>query len=164
MSATAQIEATVDAMVAKLKANLPAKIAEINAELEDEWTLNEPADITFGQRSETPYPWVAILPVRTVKITDTSGGIVRKHIIDIIPWVEAWQELGIARLVPRYLRAVDEVALRERQPGEEFGPGGYGLEFIEDFYGPVFAGPESGGHVTSWARARYAVRQEQYIG
>lgn len=164
MSATQQIEATADAVIAKLTDKLPAKVAELNAEYTDEWKLVEPAGISFGQRSETPYPWIAVLPVRTIPVTDTSGGIVRKHMVDIIPWVEAWQEDGIARLVARYMRAVDEVLLKSRFPGEEFGPGGYGLEFIEDYYGPVFAQPDAAkSHVTSWCRARYAVRQGQYI-
>lgn len=158
-----QIEATVDAMIAKLQAELPAKIVEINAEMEDEWALVEPAGFSFGQRSETPFPWVAVLPVRTVKVTDTSGAIVRKHLIDIIPWIEAWQEEGVARMITRYMRAVDEVAIRGRQPGQALSSGGYGLEFIEDNYGPIFReSPESS--VVTWGRARYAVRQEQYIG
>lgn len=162
MSVTQQIEASVDAMIAKLQAGLPAKITEINEELEDEWTLPAPAGITFGQRSETPYPWIAVLPVRTVPVADSSGVIIKKHLIDIVPWIEAWQEEGIARLVARYLRAVDEVALARRQPGQALEEGGYGVEFIEDYYGPVFGEPGK-SEVTSWGRARYAVRQEQYI-
>jgi hypothetical protein len=150
-------------MIAKLQAGLPAKIAAINAELSDEFTLAEPAGITFGQRSETPYPWVAVLPVRTVKVADASGMIIRKHLIDIVPWIESWQEEGISRLIARYLRAVDEVVLAKRQPGQGLEEGGYGVEFIEDYYGPVFGEPGK-SEVTSWGRARYAVRQEQYIG
>jgi hypothetical protein len=164
MPATQQIEATIDAMIAKLNAELPAKITEINAELTDEWTLTGPAGISFGQRSETAFPWIAVLPARTVKVTDASGAIVRKHQIDVVPWVEAWQEDGISRLITRYIRAVDEVLLRSRQPGTALGAGGYGLEFLEDFYGPVFAQPGDQQGVTTWGRARYAIRQEQYIG
>ena len=160
-----QIESTMRAIQQKLIAGMPAKIAEINTEIEDEWKLEEPAPggITLGQRSDTTFPWVAVLPSRTTKVTDTSGAIIRNHNIDVVTWVDAWQEDGIVLRVIRFVRAVDEVVLPGRMPGQSYGEGGYGLEFVEDYYGPVIGTPGESA-VQTWARCRYAVRQEQYIG
>lgn len=164
MSTGPQLEATVDVVIAKMKALLPAKMAEINGTISDEFELTMPNEVTFGQRSEMTFPWLAILPNRTRKVTDASGMMIYKHTIWCVSWVECWQEDGIGRLITRQMQAVREVGLAKRQPGQAFeeGGGGYGLEYIEDLPGPVFSEPGKDG-VTTWGRTVFDVRQEQYI-
>jgi len=163
MSVQAQIEASIDALISKLVDELPAKLDAINVEAGDQWTLEPPAGITFGQRSEVPYPWIAVLPETTENLAEASGRIHYEHGIATVCWIADADEEGLVRKLTRYQRAVREVALHYRRPGASpvsDDPGGYFLGFVRDVYGPVFEGGQDGAFV-SWARTTFAIKQQQ---
>lgn len=163
MSSQAQIEASVDALIGKLAAELPAKLAAIESEIGDQWVLEQPHGITFGQRSEVPYPWVAVLPEQSENLVEASGRIHYEHAIAVVSWVADADEEGLVRKLTRYQRAVREVAVHYRRPGASpvsSDPGGYFLRYVRDIYGPVFEGGPGGAFV-SWARTTFAVKQQQ---
>lgn len=164
MSAQAQIEASIDALIAKLTAELPAKLDAINAETSDQWVLEPPQGITFGNRSEVPYPWVAVLPETSENLAEASGRIHYEHGIATVSWLADADEEGLARKLTRYQRAVREVAVHFRRPGASpvsDDPGGYWLGYVRDIYGPVFDDRPEGGAFVSWARTTFSVKQQQ---
>lgn len=162
MSATEGVEATIDALIAKLQADLPAKVAAINAEMSDAWTIDTPApeSITFGSRSEIIYPWVALRPDAAEPIADASGRLHRRNGVSATLWVAHHEEEGLDRSLIRLQRAVTEVVLRDRRPGGLGGDGGYGLEWVRDVYGPTFENTAA-SEFTSWVRSTFAIRQQQ---
>lgn len=162
MSATEGVEATIDALIAKLNSDLPAKVAAINAELSDAWTILMPEGISFGTRSEITYPWVMLRPDAAEPIADASARLHRRNGISTTIWCAHHEEEGLDRTLIRTQRAVTEVILHNRRPGALGGDGGYGLEWVRDMYGPVFEGGAS-SEFTSWVRSTFAIRQQQDI-
>ena len=165
-----QIEATIDALIAKLNADLPAKLEEINAETADDWQLEPPAGITFGPRSEIPYPWIMVLPESMEKELESAGSLYYEHAITVCVWLADGDEETLLRKLLRYQRAVREVALRFRRPGDSpvsTDPGGYALEYVRDVYGPVMSETDEEGNpegaIISWARTTFSVKQQQDI-
>lgn len=130
-----QIEATVDALKAKLDAGLTGKIDDLNAE-SSAVQLDHPAAIIAGADEEWNYPRVFVIPDRTDRQMEGSGIIVFEHRIRLVSFVADWDTAILWRKVVRYQRAVREVILAgDREPG--LG-GGWTIQFIEDEYGPVF--------------------------
>ncbi len=162
MSAQQQIEASIDALIAKLVAELPAKLAAINLETGN-FPIDPPHGITFGQRSEVPYPWVAVVPETSENLVEASGRIHFEHGIAVVSWEADADEEALVRKLTRYQRAVREVAVHYRRPGASpvsDDPGGYFLKYVRDVYGPVFEGGPDGAFV-SWARTTFSVKQQQ---
>jgi hypothetical protein len=167
-----QIEATIDALIAKLGESLPAKLDEINEETADAWPIEPPAGISFGPRSETPYPWISILPESTEKELESSGVVYYEHALTVVVWLAEADEETLLRKLLRYQRALREVALLYRRPGSspvDYDPGGYSLQFVRDVYGPVMNETDAVGNplpesaLISWARTTFMVRQEQAL-
>ena len=159
---SAQIEATVDGLVAKLAAQLPAKIAAINAEMPDDFQIGEPEAITFGPRVEMQYPHVAVSPSST-ESADTSGRIHFNHAVEVTTWIAEVAPEALIRKLIRYQRAVREVILYQRQPAvAEFSSAGYGLQHVSDEYGELFYSEEEpGGFTVSYVTSVFAVQQQQ---
>lgn len=163
MAVTLQVEATCDALVGKLNANLATTLAAIEAEAGDGVGLGAPALVAFGPRSELPYPAVVVIPFTTTNDTDLAGGIIYEHRIRVVSWLEDPSEELLMRRLIRYARAVRDVAMLHRRPGSAEGaPGGYGLQHERDEYGP-FAGSDTGVGYVAWVSSIFRVQQEQYL-
>lgn len=170
MPAQQQIEATIDALIGKLDADLGAKIAEINTEIGDAFVIEPPVGITFGPRSEIPYPWIAVTPEQSENLVEGSGRIHYEHAIQVTVWIADGDEEALIRKLTRMQRAVREVALRFRRPGDSpvsDDPGGYFLSYVRDLYGPVLGEVDETGAPTgaliSWAKTTFSARQQQDI-
>ena len=158
---SAQAEATLDALAAKLSADLPAKLAAINAEITDGFTLEDPNLITVGVRDNHDYPIIFVIPEETETETDRAGGMIWRHRIRVCSFVAEWDETGLVRKVLRYQRAVREVCLSGRDPGTG---GGFGINHERDEYGPVFQPTEDGqaqAQFVQGAASLFTVRQLQ---
>lgn len=162
MAALHDIEASCDAIIAKLNAELPAKIAALNAEIADEWQLLAPAGISFGPRAEIPYPWVVVRPAETTLLSDASGREHEEHRIDVIAWDQNASEEGLARLLIRWRRALREVVMHYRRPAASYtdGGGGYGLQLAGSDYGPFFQIADQAAFY-SWVSSTFTVQQQQ---
>jgi hypothetical protein len=167
MAAEQQIEAAVDALVAKLRDGLDDRIDEINAEAADDFALPHVPDerIVFGPRSEPPYPFISVLPGPDEPPVDASGRVHWRYGIDIVVWLENYQEEALARQLVRMARAVREVAMRFRRPGSSYTDpvGGYGLQYRGSEPGPSFApeGANPEGAYVSWTRLSFDIQQQQ---
>lgn len=165
MAVTQQIEAVCDAIIAKLIAELPAKIAEINTEAGDahQLTMPEETSITLGARSEKPYPFIAILPGPEDPPIDASGRAHWQEAVDVVCWLEDYDEEALARKLLRFKRAVREVVMHYRRPGSSFTDpvGGYGLQYAGSEPGPTFEISDSEGRYVSWTRLSFTVQQQQ---
>lgn len=161
MSASNWIENTCDAMIAKLEADLPAKIVAINAEATDGFLIDNPTGISLGERAEPTYPWIVVAPSRTVPDLDTGERLVDKHLITLesVYWAPGEDEL--IRKLLRFGRAVREVALVNRYPGQNLGEGGWGLRFEGDGYGRMVK-VEDQSFIKSIA-SNFSIRQQQTI-
>jgi hypothetical protein len=167
MSSSEWIENTCDAMIAKLVAELPAAIDTVNEEVTDGMEIEHVATdangapgIKLGERSDTPYPWVTVMPSRTAKDLDTGERLVYAHTIDIVSVYWDTDEEALVRKLLRFSRAVREVALDRRQPGVVLGEGGWGLEFLGDNYGRMVAEPPA---FIKPVTSTFLVKQQQSI-
>jgi hypothetical protein len=160
VSVTANVEATVDWAIGRLLDALPATIDAINAEITDDpYTLTYAAGVSFGTRSETPFPWIHVLPRASETTMDNGDLVLTNHQIMVVTWVQHWEEEGLARLLVRYQRAVKETLLGTgRVPTE----GGYGIQHVRDEYGPVFREEGGTGFVSS-APGIFQIQAQQYI-
>ncbi len=166
-----QIEATIDALIAKFRAELTPKIDAINLEISDGYPIDpiEPQNITFGPRSGMVYPWISVGPESSENLAEASGRIHYEHAIAATVWVADADEEALVRRLIRYQRAVREVAVHFRRPGSSpvsDDPGGYWLGYVRDVYGPTMQdeNPDTGeaeGPVISWARTTFAAKQQQ---
>jgi hypothetical protein len=140
MPALFGVEATMDALVAKLESELGTKIDAINAEVNDDYVIEQPVGISFGPRSEIPYPWVVVMPSVSDPLIDSSGRTHEEHAVDIVAWVQDPDEEALWRRLIRYHRALREVALHYRRPAASYtdGGGGYGLQYAGTDYGLTF--------------------------
>lgn len=156
------IEETCDAMIAKLNAQLGARIAAVNAEAaEDGMLIDGPTGITLGERSEPTYPWITVSPSRTGPDLDTGERIVYAHTIDVISVYFDNDEDVLVRKLLRFARAVREVVLDKRQPGINLGDGGWGLQFLGDNYSRMIT-VESGSFIKAVTSTFY-VKQQQTL-
>lgn len=137
MAVTAGVENTCDAILAKLKAQLAARIDAKNAEVSDGILAQYPAGISLGERSDVPFPWINVMPSITVKDLDTGERLVRNHGIDIVSVVWDADEEALVRKLVRFSGAVEEVVLDKRQPGINLGDGGWGVQFVRSNYGQM---------------------------
>lgn len=163
MAVTQQIEAAIDQLIAKLTADLPAKVAAVNAEAADAYSIAVPAGISFGARSETPYPWVMVYPEGSDQPTDASGRIHWQHRIRVVTWLDDGDEEALVRRLIRLGRAVRECAMLYRRPGSSYTDpvGGYGLQLVSEEFGPIFDGSSEGVGFVSWVAASFTVQQQQ---
>lgn len=161
MSASNWIENTCDAMIAKLNAELPAKIEAINAEVTDGFLVDMATGISIGERAEPTFPWIVVSPTRTVADLDTGERLVDKHLITLesVYWAAGEDEL--IRKLLRFGRAVREVALKNRYPGQNLGEGGWGLRFEGDTYGRMIK-VEGDSFIKSIA-STFSIRQQEPI-
>lgn len=157
---SAQIEATLDALVSKLNTDLPAKITSLNAEFSDGHTLDLPALICAGVRDTHDYPLVFVLPEETETETDRAGGMIWRHRIRVCSFIAAWEEEAVTRLAIRYQRAVREVCLTNRNPGTG---GGFGLRHVLDEYGPVFSPTDSGQAQASFVQGSATILEVRQL-
>lgn len=155
------IENTCDAMIAKLKAELPAKIEAINAEVTDGFLLDMATGISLGERTEPTYPWIVVAPIRTPLDLDTGERIVYDHRITLesIYWAPGEEEL--VRKLLRFSQAVREVALKNRYPGINLSEGGWGLRFLEDDYRRMVKVAE--GSFIKSISTTFSIKQQQTI-
>jgi hypothetical protein len=154
------IEETCDAMIAKLEAQIAARIAAVNAESTD-YQIDGPTGITLGERSEPTYPWITVSPSRTGPDLDTGERIVYAHTIEVISVYWDPDEDALMRKLLRFARAVREVMLDKRQPGITLGDGGWGLQFLGDSYSRMIT-VESGSFIKAVTSTFY-VKQQQTI-
>lgn len=161
MSASNWIENTCDAMIAKLEAELPAKLEAINAEVTDGFKIDPPTGISIGERAEPTYPWIVVAPWRTNLDKDTGERIVYEHRItfESVYWAQGEDEL--IRKLLRFSRAVREVALRDRYPGINLTEGGWGLRFLGDEYSRMIK-VESESFIKMVA-STFSIRQQQTL-
>lgn len=161
MTASNWIENTCDAMIAKLNAQLPAKIEAINAEATDGLLIDMATGISIGERAEPTYPWIVVAPTRTVQDLDTGERLVDKHLITVesIYWAPGEDEL--IRKLLRFARAVREVALKDRYPGINLSEGGWGLRFEGDSYGRMIKVQNES--FIKMVASNFSVRQQQSI-
>jgi hypothetical protein len=158
-----QIEATVDAVRVKLGDFLNAKIDAINASLTDDYTLDYPTEIVIGTRAEPAYPIVMVLPDTSATTVDTGLRVYFSHRVRVVSWLSDYVEDALARRLMRYQRAIRETLLEHgRQPGGLGDPAGYGMQHVEDEYGPVFA-PDQVGYFVQSAQSIFAVQQQQTL-
>lgn len=155
------IEATCDAMIAKLQAKLPAAIVAVNAQSKAEWQIENATGISLGERAEPTYPWITVAPSRTAPDLDTGERIVYAHTIDIVSVYFDVDEDALVRKLLRFARAVREVALEKRQPGINLGDGGWGLQYLGDNYGRMIT-TQSGSFIKSVTTTIY-VKQQQTL-
>jgi len=161
MASSEWIENTCDALAAKLTANLPAKIAVINAEATDGNLIENATGISLGERAEPTYPWITVAPSRTGRDLDTGERLVYAHSIDLISVYWDADEDALVRKLLRFGRAVREVALEKRQPGVNLGEGGWGLQFVADNYSRMIT--LASGSFIKAVTTTFLVKQQQTI-
>lgn len=115
------IEAVVDAITAKLQADLPAKVAELNAEYADDYTLTDIPAASYYDAVPDPlaasfeYPAVVVLDSDDVAQSEQTNAdiIVATYnvVVDIL--VRGQDATELTRKLWRYERAVKEI-LTER--------------------------------------------------
>lgn len=161
-----QIEATLDALAAKLTADLPAKLDAINTERADAYPVDHPAIVLAGADNAHDYPQVFVLPDETANEMDTGGRVLWTHSIRVVSFVADWDTLALSKKLLRYQQGVREVCLEGRRPGLTQGEGGWGIEHVRDEYGPVFQPTDEEGAQMPFvqgAASLFRVRQEQTI-
>lgn len=165
MSAAHGIEATCDAVIDKLRAELPAKVDAINSEMADAYPIESPHErVCFGPRSEAQFPYVSVSPDGFDEPLDASGRIHFRDRLRVVAWAQDGDEEALARRLTRYQRAVVEVVLHFRRPGDSYTDpvGGYGLQLESGEPGPTFDDPaDPGGRFVSWTSATFRVQRQQ---
>jgi hypothetical protein len=166
MAVTEQVEASIDKIVAKLQADLDAKIDDVNTEAGDAFALEHVPDdrICFGTRSEKPYPFIAVMPGGEDEPLDASGRVIWENRITVALWLEDPDEEALARKLIRFARAVRETIMRYRRPGSSYTDpvGGFGLQYKGSDPGPVFGTDgDSAGAFVSWTTLSFQVQQQQ---
>lgn len=159
---SAQVESTLDAMKAKLDAQLNAKIDAINATITDTWTLDHPTAIEVGAAHDWAYPYVVLVPDESAPENDAASDIVWLHVIRTVCFVSEFDTRALLRKLIRMQRAVREVCLAQRQPGVNIGDGGWGINHLRDEYGPAFQ-PEPDAEFVQGVASLFQVRQGQQI-
>lgn len=154
-----QIELTCDAIITRLNSGLSAKIDAINLTLTDEWTLDYPAGVTFGRRSDHAFPFIFVLPDHTDNTNDNGLRVHFNHTVLVTAMLACYDEEGLSRLAVRYQRAIREAVLGDRELSGVTAGAGYGIQHRRDDYGPTFTSQE--GQFVTWARSRYTVQQQQ---
>jgi hypothetical protein len=154
-----QIELTCDAVISRLQTQLTDYIDNLNLAATDPYVLEYPALISFGTRSEMPYPAVLVLPKRTETTMDNGMRMHFNHRISVTAWLAEADEEGLARKLVRYQRAIRECILSRRELDDGSG---YGLQHDDDEYGPVFNN-RARGQFISWAESVYMVQQQQTL-
>ena len=148
-------------MIAKLEAELPAKIATLNEGFTDGLDIEGASGISLGERAEPTYPWITVAPSRTGPDLDTGERLVYAHTIDVISVYYDSDEDALVRRLLRFARAVREVALANRQPGINLGDGGWGLQFLGDNYSRMIT--LSSGSFIKAVTSTFLVKQQQTI-
>lgn len=158
----ASLEDTLDALVAKLTADLPAKIAAINTAVTDGHTLDNPHKITMHAVGELEgYPTIMVLPDESEETEDTGHYVLVQHRIQVIAFLQDWDTEALARKVLRFQKAIKEVLLSSRNPGNTTA--GYTIKWKRDQPGPLFR-PEGKTPFIQGERSIFRVLQEQRIG
>jgi hypothetical protein len=169
MSITAGMEWTLDAMVAKLQTNLPAKITSINAEVTDGYTLDTPGDDDYSisvRADLQQYPFVMVLPMAAQPESDGGTRIEFVRRIQAISWISDYSEEALGRKLLRFQRAVFETIMALRNPGLTQGTGGWTIWWESDEFGPVFAPPVDGTqqqYFVQAARSVFTVKAQQDV-
>jgi hypothetical protein len=160
------IEDTLDSLVAKLTADLPAKITAINAAVTDGHTLDNPHLIESNGVGELEgYPTILVLPQDPSEPElDQGVTMLVRHRVAVIVFQIDSDTHALGKKILRYQRAVKEVLLSQRDPGT--AAAGWQIEWLEDGYGPLFRpvgdrGPEAA--YIQGTRSVFRVKQEQRI-
>lgn len=157
-----QIEASLDAIKAKLDAQLNAKIDAVNTGVADGLTIAYPTAIVVGASHEFTPPYVVVVPDESTSPTDAAAFIEWLHTIRVVSFVAEWDTNTLVRKLIRMQRAVREVVLTNRRPGVNIGDGGWSTSFLRDEYGPVFQ-PEPDQEFIQGVATIFQVRQGQDI-
>lgn len=162
---SAGIELTADALVDKLSSGMAAKCDALNTEYNDGRTLDHPAAVVLGPRSDTPaYPFLMVVP-GAEPITDDRGSMVTyAHDIDVYCDVVDQDEENLTRKTLRYARAIREVVLANRRPGAAGAAAGYGLAYLRTDYSLLFTPEQPEWRVCQRVRVQFRVLAEQLIG
>jgi len=157
--AAQDMEGALDALVTKLQSGLSATIATVNSDSSDDHDIEVPADITVSTRAEIPaYPHVMVLPENSNPIQDLGQRILIAHTVRAVVWYQEWDEQALGRKLLRYLRALKDTLIANRDPGA----GGYTITWQRDEYGPVFR-PDQEGYYLQAASGLYVVKQQRDI-
>lgn len=154
-----QIEASIDGMIAKLRAGLNAKIDAINATVTDGWTLErvDEACIMFGARPEWPYPCVMVFPGDSKPESDTGGRIEWDHVVTVMGCSAEVDPEGLQRKHLRFERAIRDTLLANRV----LNTGGWGLGHLRDRRTRPFQPGE--GHYEQATFSEFWVKQQQDV-
>lgn len=160
--ASVEIETTLDAIKAKLDAQLSAKIDAVNAAATDDIVIEYPTAVEVGASHDFVYPYIVVVPEDSTPETDTGAEFVWLHVVRVVSFVAEWDTGKLVRRLVRMQRAVREVCLSQRQPGVAIGDGGWGIRLLRSEYGPVFQ-PDPNEEFVQGIASLFEVRQGQVV-
>jgi hypothetical protein len=119
-------EPLVTALVARLRTDLPAKVAEINAAATDGIVLPlpDPSRIyAFPPQGEllTDVPVIGVQDFPSTFDDDIGSSVTGNHALGIVIWASDADQNTLAWKLRRYCQAVTTVALDQRKIGDAWG-------------------------------------------
>jgi hypothetical protein len=154
------IENALDAVVARLQANLNAKIDALNAAATDGFTVEHPQTYTVSTRAELgPFPHVMVLPVRKQTEADSGGRIEWRYRVRVLSWVSHPDEEGLGRVLLRFDEAVTQTLLA----GRRLDATNWQVSYEDGEPGPVFQ-PQKRGYYLQGISSIFLMKQEQDVG
>lgn len=157
------IEAACDAIIAKLRTELPAAIDTYNAEVTDGHALEVLEDvdeqIKLGSRADMPLPFIAVMPADDEVTTDSGARVHFNDRIEVVTWCANYDQEALVRQNIRFARTARRVVLRGRIPGAGDNDYGYGLQLRGGEYGDAFRAEEiPEGQFVIFASSVFAVQ------
>lgn len=158
-------EAAIDAILAKLEAGLEARVAAINAQSSDDWTITPVArgDMYFGGVSALPKaPGLIVFQLPTDGEHEAEGPHSFVWLADFGVAVieEDYDRQRLARKLMRQVKAVVEV-LWDDEPREALADGLFHLKFVRDDPGPVQEPAQEGSFWRAMHVAIFRVRSHE---
>lgn len=117
-------EPLVTALATRLRTDLPAKIAEINAAATDGIVLPNPSAVyDFPPQGEllTDFPVLGIQDFPSTFTDDIGSSVTGEYALGIIIWLSSADQRTLAMSLRRYTQAVTTVALAGRTLGDAWG-------------------------------------------
>jgi|SRR5919108_1744199 hypothetical protein len=140
MATFALNEQLVTALAAKLTAQLPAAITEINAAVTDGFTITNPVEVLdyvpdereISAKASTA-PLVGIQDVTSTFKDDIGSSVTGQHAFAVLVWLYDPSRQALARKLRRYQRALATVCLA----GRAISTIGYGVTLRNAAPGPT---------------------------
>lgn len=133
--ATTLVEAVESAIIGKLKAGMPSKIAALNAEYADGITLESIPDASYWpcEMDDVVFPAVFVIAGDS-DFEDQSTNLVANHTLDIVVACSEADTSILSTRVKRYIRAIFETLKADRM----LGGSAMELKFRRLSYKPMF--------------------------